>query len=310
MKAKFFLTALLLLISSTTIAQQQQPQFRVDRFTSNYAWNANSWILESESGLVLIDAQLLRSDVKHLAAMLRSYGKPLAGVIITHPHPDHFLGLTELRRQMGDFPIIGSGVADSVLEGMHKQFLGWATPVYGDDVETELTHMTQLLDKDTKLELAGITLHIDLVGPGESADHLVIYQPDRKLLFTGDVTMHHAHHYVGEGRSRKMLAQLAHIKSTYSELSRIMPGHGDPGRLAILDDQAAYVRKLQQTFDALANVASNHDKSGGRLSDEARKKFIDQVTAAYPTLSDFGIPLDQMVMMNLAGLEREFMTTP
>jgi len=46
----------------------------------------NSFWIESEKGLILIDAQALTSNAKKLAALMKTSGKPLKGVIITHPH--------------------------------------------------------------------------------------------------------------------------------------------------------------------------------------------------------------------------------
>jgi glyoxylase-like metal-dependent hydrolase (beta-lactamase superfamily II) len=52
----------------------------------------NSWILETETSLILVDSQFLVSEVEGLLSQIRKLGKPLEATFITHPHPDHFNG--------------------------------------------------------------------------------------------------------------------------------------------------------------------------------------------------------------------------
>jgi glyoxylase-like metal-dependent hydrolase (beta-lactamase superfamily II) len=301
------LRSLLALALLATGVAHAETQFRIDRFTSNHAWNANSWILSSDVGLVLIDGQMLKGDAKRLAAMLKTYEKPLAGVIITHPHPDHFLGLAELRRQLGEFAIIAGADSAASFDQARDRFIGWARDVYGDDIETDVVPATRIIESDTTLELAGITLKLDRFGAGESVDHLMVYQPDRKLLFTGDVVMYGSHHYVGEGRSKQLLTQLMTLKRDYAGVARLFPGHGDPSQISPIDDLIDYVQQSRSTFQEISSMESNHHPSEPRLSDSARKQFVDRMAAAYPTLGDFGIGVRQILSMNLSGLEMELL---
>ena len=53
----------------------------------------NAYIVEGDSGAVVIDATLTVSDGRGLRARVAELGKPLLGVIVTHAHPDHYGGL-------------------------------------------------------------------------------------------------------------------------------------------------------------------------------------------------------------------------
>ena len=84
--------------------------------TTDQHWSANAYWLESQTGNLLIDALFLRSDVEAMAAAIKSRGKPLAGILLTHPHLDHFGGIAALRRIFGDVPVYATrDTADAVL---------------------------------------------------------------------------------------------------------------------------------------------------------------------------------------------------
>ena len=61
-------------------------------------------MVESERGVVAIDAALSESESRALRRELEALGKPLLAVLITHPHPDHVAGITNL--VAGDSPAI------------------------------------------------------------------------------------------------------------------------------------------------------------------------------------------------------------
>ena len=56
----------------------------------------NSYLVEAESGVVVVDTNLLVSDIEALHARLRVLKKQLLAILVTHPHPDHFNGVAAL----------------------------------------------------------------------------------------------------------------------------------------------------------------------------------------------------------------------
>ena len=69
-------------------------EYRVHTYTAAEAGLfVNSYVVETAEGVVLVDANLLLSDIRALAARIAALHKPLMGVFVTHAHPDHFNGL-------------------------------------------------------------------------------------------------------------------------------------------------------------------------------------------------------------------------
>src|SRR4029453_12490789 len=56
----------------------------------------NAYLVETDSGVVAIDGLLTVSDSRAMREGLERLGKPLLAVLLTHSHPDHYGGLTEL----------------------------------------------------------------------------------------------------------------------------------------------------------------------------------------------------------------------
>ncbi len=75
----------------------------------------NAYLVETDRSVVAIDALLTVSESRAMRAATERLGKPLRAVLLTHSHPDHYGGLTELVAG-DDVPIIApQGVIDTII---------------------------------------------------------------------------------------------------------------------------------------------------------------------------------------------------
>ncbi len=108
----------------------------------------NSYPLETAEGVVLVDAGLLVSDARALAAWVTAVGKPLLAAFVTHPHPDHFNGLPYVVGE--DVPVYATPLAAKTIEEQKQELtrvmtaflprapLGWLAGLGADAVAAEL----------------------------------------------------------------------------------------------------------------------------------------------------------------------------
>jgi glyoxylase-like metal-dependent hydrolase (beta-lactamase superfamily II) len=87
--------------------------YRIDRIEGRIM-PVNSFVIHGPDGLVVVDGMLTVSDAALVRQAIDDAGRTLAGVVITHPHPDHYAGLWHL---IGDneVPIVATRGVDEVI---------------------------------------------------------------------------------------------------------------------------------------------------------------------------------------------------
>lgn len=124
----------------------------------------NSYLLETPAGVVVVDTNLLISDIAALTSRLAALHKPLLGIFITHAHPDHFNGALELVRDR-EVPVHAtSGVARVIREVADAKRAQWR-PVYGAEWPTETYYPNTELDDGHQVMVDGLGMTASELGP-------------------------------------------------------------------------------------------------------------------------------------------------
>src|SRR5258707_1455057 len=86
--------SLLFLISCASAFASSQHGLSIKVFTSpNDQFWVNSVIIEGVHEVMLVDAQLTKTNAERVLQEIKETKKPLSIIYITHEHADHFLGL-------------------------------------------------------------------------------------------------------------------------------------------------------------------------------------------------------------------------
>ena len=235
----------------------------------------NSYLVELDDGVVAVDATLLNSDARAFRARLDALHKPLLGVLITHPHPDHYNGLVELVGAQ-DVPIYAlPEVERTIRETAGNKRAQWR-PTYGDEwPETTLFPNTVVQDGDV-VEVGGAAFRALDLGPGESASETVwVLDGSRQMAFVGDLVFNGVHAYNADGRSGAWIDSLARGAAALSPAALLYPGHGAPGGIELLDDQRRYLLMFREAV---------RTQAGGRdtLTPEDKNQLEARMSAFLP----------------------------
>lgn len=216
---------------------------------ANQNFISNAGFVITPAGVVVIDALGSPALAQRLLAEIRKHtDRPVTHVIVTHYHADHIYGLQAfkaagakvLAHEAGR-EYLNSDTARLRLEASRTDIATWI------DQDTHLVAADEWLTGGCDLVVGGMRLRIAHVGPAHTPEDLVVYLPQEKVLFAGDLVFRGRIPYVGQADSGHW------IKAIYSLLafdtSVIVPGHGPVSSQARQDmeltrDYLVYLRQV------------------------------------------------------------------
>jgi glyoxylase-like metal-dependent hydrolase (beta-lactamase superfamily II) len=209
----------------------------------------NSYLVEGESGVVVVDTNLLVADIEALRARLRALKKPLLAILVTHAHPDHFNGIFGLVQDR-EVPVYASAGVGRAIEGIADAKRAQWSPVYGTEWPAETYYPNSLLADGARNEGAAVA-------------------------FTGDLAFHGMHSYTADGHSGAWLAALDVLGGELAGIGALYPGHGDPAGPGLLADQRRYLLYYRELIRRLS-------AGEPQLSEAARSELSTAVQAFLP----------------------------
>jgi glyoxylase-like metal-dependent hydrolase (beta-lactamase superfamily II) len=168
----------------------------------------NQYLLGDGTPLLIDVAAYEGENVTRLAAALAGTGGSLGGILLTHIHADHVGGVGALRA--------ATGVPLAVHRSRAAHHHGGA-PLAPE----------RALDDGDEIAWPGGRLRA-VHTPGHESGHCCYYDPERRILFTGDTILSTGTVVIPppDGDMAAYLASLRRLRAL--DLARIYPGHGPP----------------------------------------------------------------------------------
>ena len=116
---------------------------------------------------MVIDATLTNAASRALRRRVDEMGKPLAAVLLTHPHPDHYAGIGNLVAGL-DVPILAVAGVDDIVrrdDALKNETVG---PMFGEAWPTNRVFPTDIVADGAVLRFDDIELEVRDIGPAES----------------------------------------------------------------------------------------------------------------------------------------------
>ena len=144
----------------------------------------NSYLVETETGVVAVDGQLTVSAAKEVRAALDELGKPLLAALVTHSHPDHYAGLAELVAGQ-EIPILApQGVIDTITsdDAIKDEIIG---PMFGEEWPTTRVFPDTPIGDGESLTFDEATFTVIDLGPSESPHYSPwVLGDDERIVLT------------------------------------------------------------------------------------------------------------------------------
>jgi glyoxylase-like metal-dependent hydrolase (beta-lactamase superfamily II) len=238
---------------------------------------SNAYAVETEHGIVAIDATLSVSESRAFRGELDRIGKPLLAVLVTHAHPDHVAGIGEVVRGR-DVPVLAlPAVAEMMREIEEPKRRQWQ-PVFKDEWIPAWTHPNRLVRDGEVVALDGVRFRVhDMGGGGDCrANAIWVIEDAPRAAFIGDLVFHGTHSYIADGQLAEWLANLDRARSLLDGVATIHPGHGPGGSLELLDRQRRY---LEAYRDAVQEIAQGRPS----LTDGEKTELTARMERAFPS---------------------------
>jgi glyoxylase-like metal-dependent hydrolase (beta-lactamase superfamily II) len=204
----------------------------------------NAYLIEGEDQLVAVDGTLTVSGGRSIAERIEALGKPLAAVVVTHAHPDHYGGVVEFAGGP-DASILATKGVDSVIRRDDEIKEEILRPMFDQEWPAERAFPTRIVDGGSELSFGDIELTVQDLGPGESPhDSIWFLGEGRGEVFSGDQGYNHMHGYLADGYWEEWLANIEQLRRELSIDAVLHVGHGDPAGTEVLDWERSYIERF------------------------------------------------------------------
>jgi glyoxylase-like metal-dependent hydrolase (beta-lactamase superfamily II) len=237
----------------------------VHRFEASL-FPVNAYLVETRTSVVVVDATLGVSDGRNLRSRVEALGKPLAAIIVTHSHPDHYGGVSSLL-DGADVPVYAVAGVNEVIrrdDATKEQIL---RPMFGDEWPAARTFPSRIVKDGERVAIADAVFTVTDLGPGESPhDSLWRLEGDGPpQVFVGDLVYSHMHPFLGDGFFDRWLINLERSTRELPGDAKILMGHGQPvSGHAILRWQTSYIRWF---LEVLRSAVEHAGLQGEALAD-------------------------------------------
>jgi glyoxylase-like metal-dependent hydrolase (beta-lactamase superfamily II) len=224
------------------------PALSIERFTSSEpgAWS-NSYLINGEAEAVLFDVFMLRGDAAHIAQGITKSNKTLTTVIISHAHPDHFMGLDVIAEAFPHARIVSTRNVAADIKSDGPWMLSMLQGKLGPEGPKRLV-IPEALAKSA-LSIDGVQTEVVEFGQGESKHTAALHIPGLKALLSADLVYNNAHLYLQEKHLDSWLARLDELEEfTRNKISTIYPGHGSAAGLELIAVTRSYLHEFAEAI--------------------------------------------------------------
>ncbi len=193
----------------------------------NRGFISNAYFVITDEAVVVIDALTTYKLGKELVETIRSLTKkPIKFAVITHYHTDHFYGVGALK-EAGAVVIAHEWAFDYISQPSSWNFYEARKKILKEHMEgTEMVEPDITITQDLDIHSGKSKFVVRHYCKGHTPGDVVVWMPEEKVLFSGDLVFDGRIPFLGSGNSKTWLVCLKKILELDPEV--LLPGHGKP----------------------------------------------------------------------------------
>ena len=222
----------------------------------------SSTLIAGETEALLVDTLITFDQVDTLADWIKGFNKRLVGVVLTHGHSDHWIGLSRLREH---FPGLRGLATKDVLARAKFEAANLGAywqGVFAGHIPTEPV-LPELFDADS-IRLDSHSLSVIDIGQGDVENSTIVHAPSIDAVVAGDVCYNQVHMmtaYTDDAARQAWIANLDAIAAMNP--STVVSGH----KRLDAPDSPVTIEQSQQYLRDFTRVAAEQDTVDGIVAE-------------------------------------------
>ena len=219
-------------------------------------------LIYGEKDAVLIDVPLTSASAREIAEQVALTGKTLKYIYITHPHGDHYFGLSVLLETFPNAkPVASKEAATAMKKEVEKEQdpnTAFFTRLFRGEVSEELVVPIAL--EDDEFELEGEKMVVVKTGHTDTDHSSTLWVPSIGLAVTGDSTYNNVHPFLGESATKALREEWMRALDVIEGLQPrwVVSGHKDPTKdddgPRVIAETRGYFKSLETTAQETESV--------------------------------------------------------
>lgn len=197
------------------------------KLVNGFGWvDSNGLVVVNNKQAVIVDTPWSEVDTAELLSWISAQGLMLEASISTHFHEDRTAGIALLNSK--SIPTYTSELTDEILKSK------------------DLPRGSEVFTGDS-LQLLGGLIEVYYPGAGHTKDNLVVWLPEKSMLFGGCLVRPMAWSslgFTGDADISQWVHSVSKVQAKYPGVEKIVPGHG------MLGDQTILKHTIELAVDA------------------------------------------------------------
>jgi cyclase len=191
-----------------------------------HSFGANAGIIIGKDGIVVVDTLISANEAKRFIKDIRVLSdKPIRYVVDTHDHLDHVLGNSEFAKLGATIIAQTETKAAMVKNGdgllQRAKYFGLSDEAMSG---TTVVVPSLTFSDAMEIDLGDRKIEVIHAGPSHTGGSSIVYVPDSKTLFAGDILFTNYHPNMRDGDIQGWVKALDVIAAM--DAASIIPGHG------------------------------------------------------------------------------------
>ena len=283
--------SLLVLISYPSALATGRRAFSIKVVTSidDQFW-VNSVIIEGTHEVMLVDAQLTKTNAERVLLEIKETKKPLSIIYITHEHADHFLGLEVFKEAYPGVRIIANSTVVDRTDKVYQQKIDKWQKILGSGATSRVVAIKTF--DGNFIAFDGSRIEVLKRIQGDTDENTMLWIPGQRTLIAGDVVVNNMHLYTAETDSKareKWLDSLQKIREL--KPSVVIPGHSKVGAPLDANTAVDFTENYLVVFEGELTRAKDPDG------------LMNAMRGRFPS-ADFLLALERGAKANVDGLKQ------